>query len=46
MLTRVRILKQNAQSWYSGISGFEVRRNLKIFFCPTILLKHCFMPAL
>jgi hypothetical protein len=28
-------LKQHAKSRYSGILGFEVRRNLKIFYsCP------------
>jgi hypothetical protein len=29
---RVGILKQNAKSRYSGILGFEVRRNSKIFY--------------
>jgi hypothetical protein len=36
---RVGILEQNAKSWYVGILGFEVRRNSKNFFCPTIFLK-------
>jgi hypothetical protein len=43
---RVGILKQNAKSWYSGIPGFEVRRNSKTFFCCIIfvnipLCQHC-----
>jgi hypothetical protein len=46
LATRVGILKQNAKSWYSEIPGFEVRRNSKNFFWPTIFLKHWFMPAL
>jgi hypothetical protein len=29
---RVGILKQNAKSRYSGIPGFEVRRNSPLFF--------------
>jgi hypothetical protein len=42
----VGILKQNVRSRYSEIPGFEVRRNLKIFFLPkqfrkTILYKRC-----
>ncbi len=46
LASRVGILKQNAKSWYSGILGFEVRWNSKIFFCPTIFLnialcQHC-----
>ncbi len=35
---RVGILKQNAKSWYSGITVFEVRRNSKTFFFVQIFL--------
>jgi hypothetical protein len=43
---RVGILKQNAKSWYSGIPGIWGEAEFKEFFCPTIFLKHCVMPAL
>jgi hypothetical protein len=35
---RVGILYQNAKSWFSGILGFEVRWNSKIFFFPKCFL--------
>ncbi len=38
LATRVGILRQNAKSWYSGILGFEVRRNSKNFCFPNIAL--------
>jgi hypothetical protein len=44
--TRVGILKQNAKSRYSGIPGFEVRRNSKIFYFAELFFKHCFIAAL
>jgi hypothetical protein len=37
-LPRVGILKQNAKSWYSGIPGFEVRRNSKKIVLPNYFL--------
>jgi hypothetical protein len=40
-LARVGLLKQKAKSRYSGIPGFEVRRNLKIFFAE---FKDIFLP--
>jgi hypothetical protein len=43
---RVGILKQNAKSRYSGIPGFEVRRNSKIFYFAELFFKHCFIAAL
>jgi hypothetical protein len=44
---RVGILKQNAKSRYSGIPGFEVRRNSKkIAFAQLFFLKHDLISAL
>ncbi len=45
-ITRVGILKQNAKSRYSGIPGFEVRRNLKIYYLAELFFKHWFIAAL
>jgi hypothetical protein len=39
-LPRVGILKQNAKSWYSGIPGFEVRRDSKNFFAQLFFFKN------
>jgi hypothetical protein len=43
---RVGILKQNAKSRYSGIPGFEVRSNSKIFYFAELFFEHCFIAAL
>jgi hypothetical protein len=45
-MSRVGILKQNAKSWYSGIPGFEVRRNSKLYYFVELFFKHWFIAAL
>jgi hypothetical protein len=43
---RVGILKQNAKYRYSGIPGFEVKRNSTKIFVAQLFFKHHFISAL